>query len=171
MADPVGLVGSIVGIVAFGLKLGTTLQTYVELALEVEECLGEIIFDINATAGALGQLQDIIDIDKRAAKEQNRPLIFKDAGLNEIQALALKCEKVYKTIIVLVHKASSEPKKPLAQEAIDPQLLSKPFNIVRRLRWPWLEPRVARCHEQLRWLKVSLLLNLQIAHLAQLHME
>ncbi|KAK3988725.1 hypothetical protein QBC44DRAFT_328806 [Cladorrhinum sp. PSN332] len=171
MADPVGLAGSIVGIVAFGLKLGTTLQTYVELALEVEDCLRDITFDVTATASALRQLDDIINIDKAEAEEQNRPTVFKEAALVEIQALAFKCEQVYKTILVLAHKASGDPRKPYGQDAINNELLCKPLNVVKKLRWPWLEPRVARCHDQLRWLKVSILLNLQIANLAQLHLD
>ncbi|KAK4221806.1 hypothetical protein QBC38DRAFT_402718 [Podospora fimiseda] len=171
MADPVGLAGSVVGIIAFGLKVGTTLQTYVELAQEVEDSLREIVFDVNATASALRQLQDIIEIDKLAAKDQNRSTIFTDAGLNEIQSLAWKCEKIYKTIIVLVHKASGDPMKAPTKDGINPDLLNKPLNIMNKLKWPWLEPRVARCHDQLRWLKVSLLLNLQIAHLAKLHLD
>jgi hypothetical protein len=173
MADPLGAASSIVGIVGFGLQLATTLQTFMELTAEAQEALHDIVFDVNATASALKQLQDIISADKATAEQHDKPPVFKDAGLREIQALAIKCEKIYKTIIVLIHKASDSDKAKRKDDgggggelAIDPTAL-KPMTLLRKLRWPWLAPRVGRCQEQLRWLKMSLLLNLQLANLAQ----
>jgi hypothetical protein len=177
MADPLEAAGSIVGIVAFGMQLATTLQTYIELTADTKEHLHDLVFDVNATASALRQLQDIIDSDKASTQDNNLSPIFKDAGLKEIEGLAIKCERVYKTIIILVQKASnSEHKAGVSGEtkdtnrhemAINPSSL-KSSSLIRRLRWPWLAPRVNHCQEQLRWLKMSLLLNLQLANLARL---
>jgi hypothetical protein len=55
MAEALGAAGSIVGIVALGLQLATTLQTYVEAVIEVGERLRDIALDINSTASALKQ--------------------------------------------------------------------------------------------------------------------
>lgn len=40
------------------------------------------------------------------------------------------------------------------------------MTVLQRLRWPWLTPRRERCQQQLRWLKISLLVTLQVANLA-----
>ncbi|KAJ6437275.1 low molecular weight phosphotyrosine protein phosphatase [Purpureocillium lavendulum] len=175
MAD---LAGTVVGAVSFGLQLATTLQTFAELAIEAEDALRDIVFEVNATAAALRQLQTIVDADKAIPDAQRGSRVFTESGLHEVETLAVRCEKVYRTIIRLVLKASSSTTtntsetdgrdaKPLgAREALDASSL-KPMNLLRRLRWPWLIPRINRCQEQLRWLKISLLVTLQLASLAQ----
>ncbi|KAK0623727.1 hypothetical protein B0T14DRAFT_495159 [Immersiella caudata] len=173
MADPLSITASVVGVVSFGLRLATALQTYSEIASEADDALHDIIFDINGTASALRQLSELIESDKLVASEQGRRPIFKDAGEAEIRGIALKLEKVYKTIVVLVQKATST--KPATASlgsnvVIDPSAI-KPFTSFSKAKWPWLAPRVDRCQTQLRWLKISLLINLQIADLAQVHLQ
>ncbi|KAK4168194.1 hypothetical protein QBC43DRAFT_366687 [Cladorrhinum sp. PSN259] len=169
MADPIGVTASIIGIVSFGLKLGTTLQAWLETASEADDWIRDIIFDVNTTTSVLRQLQEIIDDDKLAAKQQNRPTLLKPEGLERIQLLADQCEKSYKAIIVLVYKASSqESKEPPSLETPNSNLI-KSLTLLRRLRWPLREPRARRCREDLRWLKVSLLLQLQIVNISHLH--
>ncbi|KAK4448964.1 hypothetical protein QBC34DRAFT_101207 [Podospora aff. communis PSN243] len=174
MAEPLSIAASVVGVVSFGLRLATALQTYAEIASEADEALHDIIFDINATASALRQLSDLIESDKSAASEQGRPPIFKEAGEADIRSIALKLEKVYKTIVVLVQKATNSKTVNVISKnsdtVIDPSLI-KPLASLSKAKWPWLAPRVDRCHTQLRWLKISLLVNLQIAHLGQLHLK
>lgn len=171
MAD---LVGTIVGAVSFGLQLATALQTFTELAIEADDALRDIVFEVNATAAALRQLQTIVDADKAVPDAQSASRIFNESGLHEVETLAVRCEKVYGVIIRLVLKASSSSSEsdggrdghPLgARAALDASAL-KPMNVLRRLRWPWLIPRINRCQEQLRWLKISLLVQLQLGNLA-----
>ena len=107
MAEALGAASSIVGIIGFGLQLATTLQTYVEAVIEAEETLRDIAFDINSTASALKQLQEIIDADKADTGMQNNPKVFKDEGRKEIEVLAVQCGKLYTTIVVLVTKAGT----------------------------------------------------------------
>lgn len=176
--DPVTSAGSILGIVLSGVQLGTQLQTYMELAQEAEEELHDIVFDINATSAALKQLHAIIDNDRNAQDPSTN--IFKDDGVREIEMLALKCDAIYKNIITLIQRAShsesgskggGQSSAPAASAmALDPSTL-KPLNFIRKLRWPWLRPRILRCHEQLNWLKVSLLFTLQMANIAQWQMR
>ncbi|KAL3963100.1 hypothetical protein ACCO45_000104 [Purpureocillium lilacinum] len=97
MAD---LVGTIVGAVSFGLQLATALQT-------ADDALRDIVFEVNATAAALRQLQTIVDADKAVPDAQSASRIFNESGLHEVETLAVRCEKVYGVIIRLVLKASS----------------------------------------------------------------
>ncbi|KAJ6438063.1 ATP-dependent DNA helicase PIF1 [Purpureocillium lavendulum] len=143
-----------------------------ELTLEAEDTLRDVVFEVNATAGALRQLNAIIDDDCAISDEKRSMRVFKDSGLQEVEKLAARCETVYKTIIRLVLKASSSPetivhnaKESFAHPVLDISSL-KPMSIFRRLRWPWLSPQINRCQGQLRWLKFSLLITLQLADLA-----
>lgn len=167
MAEAIGVASGIVGIFGFGLQLATTLQTYVEAVLEAPERLRDIAFEVSSTASALKQLQDIIDSENKDDREANgtddivrRPKVFKHDGRKEIETLAAQCGKVYVVIVGLVAKAGpSDAKGKAKADTIDVQVLTA-FNISRSLIWPWVEPRIKRCQEQLRWLKMSLLFNL-----------
>lgn len=108
--DPLSAASGIIGIVAFGMQLATTLQTYMELTIEANEALHDIVFDINATASTLKQLQDIIDDDKEAAMRDSRRHVFQN--VTNVEVLALKCKKVYVKIIELVLKASGSNRRP-----------------------------------------------------------
>ena len=90
-AEALGAAGSIVGIVAFGLQLATTLQTYVEAATEAGKRLRDIAFDINSPASALKQLQNIIDADQVDSTLRKSSKDFKDEGLKEIEFIAMQC--------------------------------------------------------------------------------
>lgn len=145
MAEALGAAGSIVGIVAFGLQLATILQTYVEAALEAEERLRDIAFDINSTASALKQLQDIIDADQVDGALRKSPRVFKDEGLKEIEAMAGQCGKVYGIIVMLVTEAgTSDGKgKETSGKGKGKSFTSSPdmrtlkmSSLTRRLKWP-----------------------------------
>lgn len=171
MAEALGAAGSVAGIVSFGLQLATTLQTYIETMLEAEERLRDITFDINSTASALRQLQDIIDEDKTGNDvRKSTPKVFKDEGRREIEVIAQKCGKVYRTIVLLVNKAGNIDSKKSVSTASSDVVPLKISSLTRMMKWPWVEPHIKRCQEQLRWLKMSLLFNLQLASLARLQL-
>ena len=167
MAEDLGATSSAVGIVGFGLQLATTLQTYVEAVIEAEERLRDIAFEVNSTASALKQLQEIIDADKADGNLQKNPKVFKDEGRKEIEVLAVQCGKVYTTIVILVTKAGTSGwQGKMPANSLDVRTL-RASSLSRNMKWPWLEPRIKRCQEQLRWLKMNLLFNLQLASLAR----
>src|SRR3569833_734785 len=182
MADPLGAAPSIVGIVEFGLQLAAALHILVELAWEARGSLIDTVFDVNATALTLRQLQDVISADREGAKKNDSPGVFKDAGRVEINSLAVKCEQVYKIIILLVRKARelAMDKTAAVSTSIDPDELDsvaldpssiQTLSVSHDLSWLWLRPRISRCQEQLRWLNMSHLFNLQLATLAGLQIK
>ncbi|KAK3988726.1 hypothetical protein QBC44DRAFT_359758 [Cladorrhinum sp. PSN332] len=163
MAD---LAGSVIGIVAFGLKLGTTIQTYVELATEAEEALRDVVFDINSTASVLRQIHEMLN-DSQHAPERHTRL----NGIRpDILQLAQECERVYKRLILHIHKARGDSKEKAAVGVIGPQLIELPLSAWEKLKWPFLRPQVERCRDQLRRLDVKLLMVLVVANtLMQYH--
>ena len=100
MAEAAAATGSIADVVGFGLQLATTIHTYVEAVWEAKNRLRDVAFDINSTASTLKQLQAVIEAD-----QGHKTKVLKDDGLEEIEELAVACEKVYSTIVILLTKA------------------------------------------------------------------
>lgn len=182
ITEPLTPAGSILRIVTTGVQLGTTLQTYMELAREAEHELHDIAFDVNATATALKQLHAIIDTDRD--QSDSTVAVFKDDGVREVEMLALKCHTIYNNVTVLIQRAghsgsagadsgggSYSRSVPAADGvALDP-MSPRPLTLIAKLQWPWLRPQILRCCQQLNWLKVSLLFTLQIASIAHWQMR
>lgn len=173
MAEALGVAGSIVGIVSFGLQFATALQTYIEAVSDAENSLQDIAFDVSATASALQQLHDFIGVDSAHGNDQGKKPALNEAGLKEIGLLSSKCQTVYTAIAVLLTKASGQKDKIPSEVTPDVAGFGafKATMLCRKLRWPWLEPRIKKYQEQLRWLKMSLLFHLQLAQLAKTRMQ
>ncbi|RSL53232.1 hypothetical protein CEP54_010486 [Fusarium duplospermum] len=172
MAEAVGVAGSIVGIVAFGLQLGVTLQTHIEAAVEASDRLQEIAFEINSTAAVLSQLQAVMKKDCDATIP-----VFNTDGLRDIKRLSDRCKRIYGVIIILLNEAAegSENKKlkrEVSADGIDDLSLKlNKLGFRRKLAWPWLEPRIKRCQQELRQVKLDLFLHIQVVNLAQYQMH
>jgi hypothetical protein len=96
--------------------------------------------------------------------------VFKDEGLEEIETVAAQCGKVYATITILVTKAGTSASKGKTAASFGDMPVLRASNLVRTLRMPWLEPRLKRMEEQIRWLKMKVLLNLQLGALAKVQL-
>lgn len=159
---------SIVDIVGFGLQLGTTLQSYVETSRDAKDGLVDVASDINATASTLKQLHDLLHADD---VETSQMQVFKPEGRQEIMAMTTQCQNLYTTIIVLLTKAGSASVKGKAKDNVTFASVGNSIlqvsSLTRDLNWDWLGRRIERCQGQLGWLKMSLLLNLQLASLAR----
>lgn len=173
---------SVVGIVSFGLGLAKSLQAFIDSVIEAEETITLVVAEVHATASTLKRLQDFIDEDKTASEEEHRNTVFNDVGIKEIDACAVQCQKIYVQIIILIEKASmrngedgsndigaegpaaDDPDAPTIRLAVFSKNVTK---LGRRMRWPWLEPRIKRCQEHLGRLKISLMLSLQVFSIAE----
>lgn len=161
---------SIASTVAYGLQLATTLQIYAEGLSGAEEKLCELAVEINTTAAALKQLQDVVDADNARSTLFGQTKVFKDEGLEEIETVAVQCGKIYTTIVILVTKAGTSASKGKTAASFGDMPVLKASSLIRTLRMPWLEPRMKRIEEQMRWLKMKVLLNLQLAGLAKVQL-
>lgn len=173
---------SVIGIVSFGLGLAKSLQAFIDSVIEAEETITLIVAEVSTTASTLKRLQEVIDQDKTASEEEHRATVFNSIGIKEIDACALQCQKIYIQIIVLIEKASMQngedgskdigTQGPAADGPVEPAIRLAVFSknvtkLGRKMRWPWLEPRIKRCQEHLGRLKISLLLSLQVFSIAQ----
>lgn len=96
--------------VAFGLQLSNNLFPLLfELSNRAKTELEEVFYSIHASTSALKQLQDLVDQDKLAAEGTYK--IFTAAALEEFETLGLKCDLLFKAIILLLVKASERQYK------------------------------------------------------------
>lgn len=175
MAEVIGLAASIVGIVDMGFKLAFTLQTYVGAVAEAEQRLGEVAQNVNSIAAALKQLAIIVDADQLRDGDSQSSVaantsVFNECGRIEVKKLASRCEIIYTAIITLIMK-SADPNTNMSKigNSALPLKASIITNLTwtRRLRWPWLEPRITECEKRLQWLKIDLMFHLHVASIAQ----
>ncbi|KAJ3459757.1 hypothetical protein MRS44_015830 [Fusarium solani] len=154
--------GLAVGVVDLGLQLATTLQTYVEGVAGAEDRLRELSFDVASTASTLKQLEDMLNADKAV-------------GRHDIYSLSRRCEKVYQGIVRVIVGASAPPStkgKAIARNVgLSDLTATRLAHFGWNMKWPWVEPRVKACQEELRWLKMDLLLHLQVATVARIHLQ
>lgn len=173
---------SVVGIVSFGLGLAKSLQAFIDSMIEAGETITLIVADVNHTASTLQRLQDVIDQDKAASEEEHRATVFNSIGVKEVDACALQCKRIYVQIIILIEKASMQngedgtknvgSQGPAADDPDAPAMRLAAFSknvtkLGRKMRWPWLEPRIKRLQQHLKNLKISLSLSLQVFLIAQ----
>jgi hypothetical protein len=170
MAEAPGAASSIAGTIAYGLQLATTLHLYAEGLSEAKEKLCDLAVGISTTAGALIQLQDAINADQTRSGLHNGIRVFKDEGLKEIENVATQCAKIYTAIVIVVTKAGTSASKGKTTASFGEMPVLKLSSLIRTLRYAWLEPRLKRIEEQLRWLKMKVLLNLQLAGLAKVQL-
>lgn len=171
MAEEFEAPASIVGIINYGLQLATSLQSYADGLNGSKKKLREMAADVNSTTSALRQLQDQIDSDRSrlASSDQYTP-VLKHEGLQEIEDLALQCKKIYATLVIVVTKSGTPASKGKAAASFGDMPMLKQASLIHTLRWKWLEPRIKRLQEQLTWVKMKVLLNLQLAGIARVQL-
>jgi len=181
MADRASNKGSLASVVTYGVQLATTLQTFAELDSDTKALLNPLVVEVNATSAALRQLDQTLHDDEAAAEKQGRLPGYKAEGTVQVETLADQCGHVYRLIVALLHRARNSkgklPDKDSEREPLNTDLGPGSLMIVSVLARglenasDWLEPRIDRCQEQLRWLKTGLLVHLQLASLARLHLD
>ena len=166
-----GLSSSIASTVELGSRLTFSLHTYIHSSTFRRFQISKILSEVSATAGALQQLHDILEADQNAKSPEL--VVLKDAGRDEIRLKVEQCEKLYRTVIRVMTKASVVGKwKGKQVKVVDTDNL-KNISVVNGFsgKWFWLEPRIRRSKEQLALLKMNLLVMNEIANLARLQLS
>lgn len=193
--------------VAFGQQLAGLIQVWTDMKNRADD---QIAYDIEASANALNQLKTILDQEKASTAK-----IFTPAGHLDIEALTIKCNLIFKAIILIIQNATEKKvpdtedsnndvdrntsvsgkifdstfgKKRISDDGAGksgnnkspeeksdllvgpvPNLTSiTTMGLIGKLRGKkfWLENRITHCQVQLRWIRKSLLLHVQMGRLA-----
>ncbi|KAI3394093.1 hypothetical protein diail_3217 [Diaporthe ilicicola] len=179
---------SLQDIAAFGQKLADLLQTTVELNPSAADRanLKDVMYGILVTSGTLRQLHVLTHLDEAVGFGQIAKPTITPAYLDDIKSLAVKCDLIYKTIMLIAQKAAARDKskdgddEDLGLENLKHELLTSPIPdpaSIKSIRLVgecgsgsqrfWVAERMERCDEQLQWIRMGLLVHLHIIKLAQ----
>ncbi|KAK1654621.1 hypothetical protein BDP81DRAFT_86034 [Colletotrichum phormii] len=158
------------GIAKLGVQLATKLAIY-HLGTSGSDCdIHNLSDDVLATAAALSQLREFL-----AADALEFSPVYQYAGREAIEDLATRCGKVYNTLIRSVYRASLAVKvvKDVDFETLITEDLkaSRLRAISDNMDWEVIEEVIETSEVQLRWLKASLLLHMQVAGIAGLQIK
>lgn len=188
--DPLSALGAVsgaMGIASFGLRLATTLQTYIASTVDSPQRLKNCVSDIGSTASALQQLQDLLtadgvqDADGGSGDAANNQQLFSVEGKREVERLGDRCKEVYERIVEMLSTASQRGTRAREKGKVakkrefnipgkdkDEAVFGIELSMLDHIKWPWVEPRIERCREELERLMTKLLLMLLIIGLARL---
>lgn len=177
---------------AFGQQLAQLLHTWCECSTKLENSWGELVYDIHASISTLKCLQEFIDEDKVTSDGAFK--VFTSAALDEVEALRLKCDLIFKAVILLIQKAVEDKKKkernthakkkekqtpnvddesnlligPVPDLTSDKTLMGFHVWILEMDSKLGSSEHIKHCKEQLCWVMKGLVLQLQIARLARI---
>ena len=184
MEGTVGIVGSITGIVAFGLKSATKIQAYIDTVNDADKSLQNLVVDVKSTASTLEQLGALIEQDSGvrvtpgAASDNNNKedantiRVANDEGVQHAIRLASQCKRGYTAILSLIAKdvgVSQDENGEVCLDNLDPHTMKIPTH--RKLKLPFREARVTKLREDFAGFKINLLLHLCVFQLATLRIR
>ncbi|PLB46527.1 hypothetical protein P170DRAFT_477408 [Aspergillus steynii IBT 23096] len=175
--EAIAAASAILGIATAGVQCSIKLVTFASQVKSAEEEVTHIAEEVSLNASILQQLAELAkdgleneqapgngthgDLDIHDAKnDQSRRGIFNAAGLATVMNLAEKCKDIFDHLNESIQKASAQTSSD--SEAPGQVKLTR-FTM---LKWPFLKPEMEALQAQLRDVKGTLMLMLQVAMLA-----
>lgn len=152
----IGIAGSIVGIVAAGVKLTSSLYTFYGTVSEADETIRSIAADVSITTSVLQELSRNLEQDAQGRISSANAVLTAKRAIEE-------CDHVFKRIHHILQKAlnSTAPNdRSVPREEIV-------VHVKARLKWAFLQPTMNMLRGNLDRLKASLTLMLQVLLYAQ----
>jgi hypothetical protein len=141
-ADPLSIATSIIAVASAGIQLSTTLYTYAETVITADQDVKDIARDLSITSTVVTQLGQLLGQDDARQLHCQSALVTARSAVEG-------CDEVFKAI----------------QKELDKNLDSRgrgkrQSSMLRRLKWPLVEPRLHRLQVRLERLKNTLVLAL-----------
>lgn len=89
--------------VTFGQNLANLVHTWYEVSSRTERELDQVLYDIQASTSALKHLVDLLEADKGQQDAEKK--VFTPEACREVELLAVKCNVLFKALILLVQRA------------------------------------------------------------------
>ncbi|KAK4225975.1 hypothetical protein QBC38DRAFT_249114 [Podospora fimiseda] len=150
-----------------GLVLSSALESYMQVDSDNHRRLSDLVTEINATSALLAKVWKIIASGIICPATPERPYAYTEEGVNDIRSLDSRAEKIFRNIIFLFQRAAHPGPKPYEPPAhLDPAAVLPSVTSLRSINWDWLNPRFELCKQQLKWIKMRVLVYLEAGHLA-----
>lgn len=147
----IGLVASIVGIVAAGAKLTSSLYAFYGTVSDADDSIRAIATDVSLTTSVLQELSRNIEEDAKFH-------IRSDNATRTAERAVEECSIVFKNINATLQKAL----KPKEGDTIPSEAQHIIVKTKHRLRWAFLQPKMELLRSNLDRLKATLMLMLQV---------
>lgn len=171
--EVLAVTASIAGIVGLGIQIAQILQKQIGDVQDADDRLLQIVYEIGATTTSLQNLHELLRKDEDNPNEQ----LLSQQCRNDVMNILHRCNVVFRNLTVLLAKAG----KSVLAVVDDFQLktgklkslkdkgpiLEIELSSIEHLMWPWRLPKLEQYIADLDKLKLSLLLILSVAALAQ----
>lgn len=138
--DPLSIASSIINVASAGIQLSTTLYSYAETVIKADRTIKDIARDLSITSTVVTQLGQLLGQDIEGRQSHC------ESALITARTAVEGCDEVFKEI----------------QKKIDKNLDHRKGRnlMMRRLKWPLVEPGLSRLQSRLERLKNTLVLAL-----------
>ncbi|KAL8782249.1 MAG: hypothetical protein Q9213_005552 [Squamulea squamosa] len=145
----IGIIASVIQIADVGLRLSLRLYTFGETIASADETISSISKDISLTSSVLKELGCNLEKDKELQ-------ICSETAIKTAEDIVQECLKVFLEIDATLEKT-------VASTRSDGEPMPKWTTVVvRKLRWPFLQPKMQLLRSNLDKLKATLLLMLNV---------
>jgi hypothetical protein len=145
-----GLVATIVGIAGAGVKLSITLYTFSETVATASSEIKNVARDVSLTSSVLEQLGANLKQDEQAK-------LYSGSAVQTAKDVMTECEAVFQEIDGVLAKATDSVAKRWPRKGGKVAL-----SAMDRLKWPFLQPKMALLRGNLERLKSTLVLMLNV---------
>jgi hypothetical protein len=186
--DPItalGAASAVVGLVGFSLQLGQVLQGYIGSAYKADASIRKTKQSLSSTVSVLMLLQDILEKDEAAFKEDKKKMVFTIGGLTAIRNVADNYQIILWKMEILIglavgdeaarweKKSDNELQKELDRlrksgERAVPRLRVSSLTILGKIRWALWEGELKELKNGIVSTEQLLTLHLNIAQVAAL---
>ncbi|KAI1840598.1 hypothetical protein JX266_013202 [Neoarthrinium moseri] len=185
--DPVsalGAAGSIVGIASFGIQLSKVLFDFCNQVGSAPESLQAVLDVLESTVEALGEVNHFLNTEIRAHQHYKKTFTYSTKWLLSVKRTADKCLIVFWRIEAAIIDTSKTTDKELMDRLanynkqvsannstipieIELRLKGITLRVPKRLRWPYIIPKLDAYSQQLQRFQVNLVLMFQVITLAE----
>ncbi|OCT46554.1 hypothetical protein CLCR_01855 [Cladophialophora carrionii] len=144
------LVATIVGIAGAGVKLSITLYTFAETVATASSEIKNVARDVSLTSSVLEQLGAHLEQDEDAK-------LYSGSAVETVKDVMTECEVVFQEIEGVLAKATDSVAKRWPRKGGKVAL-----SAMDRLKWPFLQPKMALLRSNLERLKSTLMLVLNV---------
>ncbi|ETI28831.1 hypothetical protein G647_01283 [Cladophialophora carrionii CBS 160.54] len=145
-----GLVATIIGIAGAGVKLSITLYTFAETVATASSEIKNVARDVSLTSSVLEQLGAHLEQDEDAK-------LYSGSAVETVKDVMTECEVVFQEIEGVLAKATDSVAKRWPRKGGKVAL-----SAMDRLKWPFLQPKMALLRSNLERLKSTLMLVLNV---------
>ena len=165
--EAVGAAASILAIAGAGIQISQKLIAFKDQVSTAPKRIQDVGTDVSVTAGTLHELGELM---REIVPTKKSAGMFRPDQIQNILASSTRCQAIFDELKHILGKASQQLrdmyKSAAKRQEPSPKIKLSGFE---RMRWPFLQPQMQALRSELRDIKGTLSLILQVVHLRHAH--